>query len=521
MSQDSVSPSPAPGPNEERPAEPLTPPSPSGGLKPRAVWGTLRWFLLRAAALLGSFLLLILLVTAAAGWYTSRPQFCASCHIMEPYYKSWQESTHKDVSCIECHFPPGFGGKIRGKMLGLVQLAKYVTQSEGPRPAAEIPDKSCLRSGCHETRLLAGRVEFHGVPFDHERHVGVLRLGMTLRDSPHLGDVRREMTLRCTSCHSQIVQGSHMVVTTSTCFLCHFKDGLFNEGLGRCTRCHQIPDKKFDLGGGIMFTHDLAYERGVDCANCHGDLIRGKGEVPHERCLVCHNREDDLKQIDRHEFLHKKHVTDHKIDCLECHLAIQHSLDRDKIAHAASDCAACHPDHHHEQVQMLEGVGARTIAAQTAGMVAIRVDCRTCHRMREVSSTGTVLWRSSAQVCTACHEAAAIPRFEAYEAELKAAIKEMASAVGRIREALKSANLKEDRSKAIRGQIDNLQHDLDFLRVANGIHNIHYASTLTSTLLERVSALCRELKIAEPQATLPRQVGNVKEPPHGAFRTSR
>jgi predicted CXXCH cytochrome family protein len=305
-----------------------------------------------------------------------------------------------------------------------------------------------------------------------------------------------------------------MVVTTTTCFLCHFKDGLFNEGLGRCTRCHQIPDKRFDLGGGIMFSHDLAYERGVDCANCHGDLIRGKGEVPHERCIVCHNREEDLKRIGDDQFMHEKHVTEHKIDCLECHLAIQHSKDRDKIVHAASDCTSCHPDHHHEQVQMLEGVGAKSVPAQTAGMLAIRVECRTCHRMREVSSTGTVLWRSSAQVCTACHDAAAIPKFEAYEAELKAAIKEMASAVGRIREALKSAALKEDRTPAVRAQVDNLEHDLDFLRVANGIHNIHYASTLTGTLLERVTALCRELKIPEPKAMLPRPLGNVKEPPH-------
>ena len=47
----------------------------------------------------------------------------------------------------------------------------------------------------------------------------------------------------------------------------------------------------------MTFNHDLAYEKGVDCANCHGDLIRGDGNVPPERCGVCHNREDDLKQI--------------------------------------------------------------------------------------------------------------------------------------------------------------------------------------------------------------------------------
>jgi len=293
-------------------------------------WETLRWYLLRAAAFMGAFVLLLALMTAGAGWYTSRPEFCRSCHNMEPYYVSWQHSSHKDVSCIKCHFPPGVGEKVRGKMLGLVQLAKYVTASEGPRPAAEVPDASCLRSGCHETRLLSGKVEFEGVSFDHR---------------PHLQELRRGKKLRCTSCHSQIVQGKHMTVTTSTCFLCHFKEGHFNEGLGACTRCHQIPKEEFDLGGGVTFHHDLAYERGVDCANCHGDLIRGEGEVPRERCGVCHNREDDLKRIDDHRFMHQKHVSDHKVDCLECHLAIEHSLDEARILHAASDSTSCHPDH--------------------------------------------------------------------------------------------------------------------------------------------------------------------------------
>ncbi len=71
-----------------------------------------------------------------------------------------------------------------------------------------------------------------------------------------------------------------MTVTQTTCFLCHFKDGHFNEGLGACTRCHQIPDKEYDLGGGVKFHHNLAYEQGVECQSCHADLIRGNGDVP-------------------------------------------------------------------------------------------------------------------------------------------------------------------------------------------------------------------------------------------------
>ena len=277
-------------------------------------------------AVLGAFLLTIGGVTTGAAVYTSRSQFCISCHIMEPYYVSWQESSHRDVACIKCHFPPGAAEKVRGKMLGLVQLLKYVTASAGPRLSAEISDASCLR--CHDTRLLAGRVDFHGIPFDHR---------------PHLTELRRGKKLRCTSCHSQIVQGEHMTVTTSTCFLCHFKDQQFNDGLGTCTRCHQIPENQFDLGGGVKFSHELAYDRGVDCANCHRDVIRGNGAVPRERCKACHNREDDLKRIDDHEFMHQIHVTDHKVDCLQCHLEIQHSLDPHRIERAAADCQVVSP----------------------------------------------------------------------------------------------------------------------------------------------------------------------------------
>ncbi len=454
----------------------------------RWLWKKLRWLAVHGAMLAGAFLLLLLVLVGGTAWYTSRPVFCNSCHIMEPYYTSWRESSHKNVSCIECHFPPGIGGEVRGKMLGLVQLAKYVTKSAGTRPSAEIPDASCLRSGCHETRLLAGRVDFHGVPFDH---------------TPHLKETRRGKQLRCTSCHSQIVQGEHMTVTTSTCFLCHFKGQSFNEGLGSCTHCHQIPDEKFDLGGGVTFTHDLAYDKGVDCINCHGDVIRGQGEVPPERCLNCHNRKGDLGRISDSVFMHAKHVTEHKIDCLQCHLRIEHSLDRHKLAHAAADCQSCHPNHHGEQLNMLEGKGGKTVSAQLNGMMAVRAECRTCHRVKEVSSTGTVLWRGSTAMCSLCHDAATVKQFEAYHVRLRASLPEFESAVLRIRAALKSAHLSEERSAAIAVELGNLQHDLDFLRTANDVHNMHYATKLAQALIDRLSALCRELKVAEPQVTLP------------------
>jgi len=382
---------------------------------------------------------------------------------------------------------------VRGKMLGLVQLLKYVTATAGPRLSAEISDASCLR--CHDTRLLAGRVDFHGVPFDHR---------------PHLSDTRRGKRLRCTSCHSQIVQGNHMTVTTSTCFLCHFKDGLFNEGLGTCTRCHQIPETTFDLGGGVKFSHDLAYERGVDCASCHRDLIRGNGEVPLERCSVCHSRRDDLRRIDDHEFLHQKHVTDHKVDCLDCHLEIQHSFDPHKIEHAASDCQSCHPNQHVEQIRMLRGEGAKSIAADRGSMAVAGMSCPSCHQAREVSAIGTVLWRASTAVCTQCHDEAATERLKARHEQLKHSLADIEANLLRAREAVPGASLDESRKAEVTQRLRELEDDLQFLRAGNSIHNMHYADSLTRALVDKLRAICIELNIAEPTIDLPTSAGLVE-----------
>ena len=55
-----------------------------------------------------------------------------------------------------------------------------------------------------------------------------------------------------------------------------------------------------------------------------------------------------------------------------------------------------------------------------------------------------------------------------------------------------------------------MQHDLDFLRAGNDVHNMHYAAKLNAALVDRVSALCRELKIAAPKVSLPPPPGKGK-----------
>src|SRR5690606_25869693 len=134
------------------------------------------------------------------------------CHIMEPYYQAWHDSTHKDVPCADCHFEPGWRNTLHGKFQASSQAAKYITNTYGSKPHAEVRDASCMRSGCHEKRVLEGKVDWD-VPTSRGDMI-TIRFDHT----PHLEPDRRGKQLRCVSCHSQMVQGQHIVVTLDTCF---------------------------------------------------------------------------------------------------------------------------------------------------------------------------------------------------------------------------------------------------------------------------------------------------------------
>ena len=132
-----------------------------------------------------------------------------------------------------------------------------------------------------------------------------------------------------------------------------------------------------------------------------------------------------------------------------------------------------------------------------------RVNCRSCHRTKEVSLSGAVLWKASASVCTMCHEASEVDRLRSYHEAMRAALPELESAILAARKAIAAAKLRENRTAAITKELDRIQSDLEFLRKGNDIHNIHYASKLMRALLEQVGGLCRELKVPEPKVVLP------------------
>jgi len=88
-------------------------------------------------------------VGAVGFWkYHEQPQSCATCHIMDPYLGSWQESDFSahshaeyDVACLDCHEPT--------LEQQIDELMVYIHGDyEVPLRDLKYPTESCLE--CHE-----------------------------------------------------------------------------------------------------------------------------------------------------------------------------------------------------------------------------------------------------------------------------------------------------------------------------------------------------------------------------------
>lgn len=236
---------------------------------------------------------------------TERPKFCSSCHIMKPYYRSWKESSHKKVNCLECHYEPTIKAHVQGKINGLVQVVQYATHRYSAKPHAQVSDASCLREGCHEKSDLKSKEAKLGntIDFDHGRHFVNLK-----------GNIQ----LRCTSCHMQLTSDKHIAIEKSVCFTCHFKDLSAEQLAKQCLRCHTgIKEEK---------AHKKEYlASGAKCADCHSEPKKGNAQVNRQACYFCHAEKEKIEKIKDYALMHKAHIERNKVDCGSCHGIIEHN----------------------------------------------------------------------------------------------------------------------------------------------------------------------------------------------------
>lgn len=430
----------------------------------------------------GVLALFTIVLFIAAVEFTSHSSFCAACHYMKPFFESWKTSSHSEFECSECHYPPSGGIRsiLRKKIEGLVMVGRYWTKLYvKSKPWAEIRDANCLKPGCHDKRLLQGRVKFQNVVFDH---------------TIHFEDLKRGKRLQCTSCHSQIVQGKHITVTESTCFICHFKKSEHYPNIDQCSHCHtkeSLVDNE-----SARFNHSLVFSNGFSCNKCHSKTVIGDGEVPRENCFKCHWETERLEKYNDTDLLHTEHISQDKIECNQCHMEIQHKIIKD--IESIADCQSCHTDFHKAQKILYIGEGGKGIDHPMPNIMLEKgLSCKGCHMFHEEAKGDSIrgeTFISEGEACESCHGEGFSRILKDWEASTR---KKLAQVRSIYNAALQRVNASKHTSKKNAASLmKDALFNIEVVDRGKSVHNVAYSQEL---LYASYNMMIKALNVIESQ----------------------
>jgi hypothetical protein len=433
----------------------------------------------------------IILIVIASSFLTLNTGFqvvksndavCQQCHILAPHHRSWEASSHADIACIKCH-------NLEFSYF-TDALAKTLTGNHPSVLTANVPDQSCLQSGCHSGEQTVSRDSGFGttLAFDH---------------ATHLTEMRRGERLRCTSCHTSDQNSeTHFTTNTNTCNLCHFKGAEESSGsYTECVVCHTTPPAEVTHEG-FSFDHSSYVELGVACEECHVEVTSGTGQVLDSKCYECHDERVDEKQNFR--IVHDKHVTEKGIGCFQCHENFEHKSVR-FVSTLEADCNSCHDQSHNLQKQVYLGTGGEGIPNTPSRMFAAKVSCEGCHEGPPMADGQHAVEISSLQVkrdsCVRCHGEGFDEMLDVWMDEIN---KSLAYAASYEREA--SALLTSLDSETDKEMIESIQGSLkniNLIRQGGGVHNVEYSVKLISSSVDNISDLLKKFDRPNRLATRP------------------
>lgn len=297
------------------------------------------------------FVVVAILVLALAGRTlstTTEPSFCGSCHIIEPFYHSWQLADHasQGVECIDCHFKPGILGRIQGEAYAALKLGQYAIGAyDRPTGARLVFNQNCLR--CHQDVLSKGLTIAGGLTFYHEDHIERAQAECRQCHTAigHPGAVRAAIVTQPPRIDKQACLGCHDGQQAPDVFGAPVSSGFLHPGepkldTGMWKQIHwRAARGPLSIGGQPIEINPAT------CAVCHGEPTEApvcrschrpaKTAYPTEvkPCLDCHRdtmtRELDLDGI---PYVHETHLLRTDVTCRTCHIRITHQ----------EICANCH-----------------------------------------------------------------------------------------------------------------------------------------------------------------------------------
>jgi hypothetical protein len=446
--------------------------------------------------------------------------FCGYCHVLsypkvvKKAYLSWKEGKHKDIGCVQCHYPPeqlkyeipehkkipkdkkGTADKsaMDFMKIELEVLSRLITvlnmDSSVARTKPRLDDRSCTASRCHPTTGQGKEGEYWSKKIEVAKYVrdDKSEAIVFLTHEKHFDKEKwvEGQVMHCTTCHARETEGKHFEVSRDKCFLCHFKNLVLNEKRAQCSLCHEVPTKplqKQKKEGAKEdekpVTHQSLEEAKVPCESCHRQLVQGMGSIKAEGCFTCHDRSEEMKKgLENKKLMHEKHVAAQSAHCFDCHDPMAHK-ESDFIDVARSECSTCHPDHHTYQKLLLAGKEFKNVPKTPGLMYGVKTNCLACHKGNKIVK-GEKVAHGTGKACAACHtekhEEMAQEWKDKTDEELKNAKeveKEALDAIENAREKVSKQKLDEAASMLKEGQ-----EYMSLVEYGGGVHNKKYSVML-------------------------------------------
>jgi nitrate/TMAO reductase-like tetraheme cytochrome c subunit len=326
-------------------------------------------------------------VVGVGEYYTAQPNFCASCHIMEPYYASWSEDVHGGklgIACVDCHYAPGERTTVNAKLRGLSQVTSYFSGRYGKtRPRAHVVQESCLTSNCHgDGRFRDTPLQIGNVRFVHSNH-----LMRTDRDeAPYrarLAELARQLEAQLGPERFAQLRGVARQAEPAREHAANL------ERLGR--------EWGVELDPQLVTEFSQLEHRGVRIA-----------QLQSLQCVDCHSYSSEATAADGPQ-AGQHHFRVQTSSCFTCHFNNQ------DFNVGTAECMTCHtppqaPIVVHETVEtdVREKLGSPELGGEPIKMdhseiIARKLDCRACHA--DVIIGDSVVTRRD---CERCHDQ---PRF--------------------------------------------------------------------------------------------------------------
>ena len=214
------------------------------------------------AALVG----VIILGGAVAIPLTNAPTFCASCHTIKPSYDTWTTSSHKDVTCVDCHVRPGVQGFFEDKVLAGIEdvaITFFGTPTDPHNLQSTVYSSVCI--SCHRAILRVSEVSTRDLP---ER---VKDVGLIMSHRKHMkAFADRGKGEGCTTCHARVVHGTPI------------KGYDIVVPRGHVNLDDRLHEPKYPKDS------KLYQSAMADCVRCHDNKTTHNGTVLSKKCETCH-----------------------------------------------------------------------------------------------------------------------------------------------------------------------------------------------------------------------------------------